>query len=74
MIKNNPFRARFDGGRCAFCRRRISKGDEIVRLDKVVTWIESKRLVPRGGGRFFTDQQSSQYAHAKCQEAKDETE
>jgi hypothetical protein len=75
---SRPFKAKHDGGRCPICRRRISKGALIVRLERVVTWIEQKRLVPNGRGRFFVDQQSSQYAHSKClderKEAKDGAE
>ena len=63
-------------GTCAICRTRISIGALIVRLEKPIAWIESKRLIPRGGGRFFTAQRSSQYVHGDCleeyKEAKDE--
>ncbi len=61
-----PFASKYDSGRCPVCKRRISKGAMIVRLEKPVQWIAQKRLVPRGGGRFFTDLQTSQYAHAEC--------
>ena len=69
---SKPFKASFTSGRCAACRRRILADTFIVKLEKTVTWIESKRLIPRGGGRFFVDQRSSQYAHDECMEAKDE--
>ena len=65
-------------GTCAICKTRISIGALIVRLEKPIAWIESKRLIPRGGGRFFVDQRSSQYVHGDCleeyKEVKDETE
>jgi len=70
---SRPFKAK-QHGTCAACRDAISVDDMIVRLQKPVTWIESKRLIPRGGGRFFVDRRSSQYAHAECMEVKDETE
>lgn len=55
-------------GRCPHCKRRIVEGQLIVRLEKPVTWIAQKRLIPHSGGRFFVDQLSSQHAHADCQE------
>lgn len=69
------FKSKHDSGRCPICRRRIVKGQLIVRLEKPVSWIEQKKLIPHSGGRFFVDQQSSQYAHGDCleeyKEAKD---
>ena len=67
---SRPFKSKYDSGRCAVsnCRRRIIKGDLIVRLEKTVTWIESKRLIPHGGGRFFTNLKTANHAHAKCLE------
>jgi len=70
---SRPFKAK-QHGTCAACRGAISAGDMIVRLEKPVEWIECKRLIPRGGGMFFKDLRTSQYAHAECMEAKDETE
>ena len=63
-----PFASKYDSGRCPVCKRRISKGAMIVRLEKPVKWIESKRLIPNSRGRFFTDLQTSQYAHDECLE------
>ena len=67
---SRPFKSTLPG-RCAICRRPIANGQSIVKLEKPVSWIESKRLIPRGGGRFFTDQKSSQYAHADCLKEKE---
>ena len=63
---NAPFASKYDSGRCPVCKRRISKGAMIVRLEKLVQWIEGKRLIPNSRGRFFTDLQTSQYAHDEC--------
>lgn len=75
---SRPFKSKYDSGRCAVCKRRILAGALIVRLEKPVPWVVSNRLVPDGGGRFFVDQRSLQYAHGDCleeyKEAKDETE
>ena len=62
------FKSKYTSGRCPICKLRIVEGQLIVRLDKPVSWIEQKKLVPYGGGRFFTDQKSSQFAHADCLE------
>ena len=59
-------------GTCAICKTRISKGALIVRLEKPVSWIVNNRLIPHGGGRFFVDQRSSQYVHAKCMEERND--
>ena len=65
---SRPFKSKYDSGRCPICKRRISKDALIVRLEKNVTWIESKRLIPNSGGRFFTNLKTSNHAHAKCLE------
>ena len=69
-----PFKSKYDSGRCPICRRRISKDALIVKLDKPIVWIEQKRMIPRGGGRFFTDRKESQYVHAKCLEERNDDE
>ena len=69
---SRPFKSKYDSGRCPLCKRRISKDDLIQRLEKTVTWIESKRLIPHGGGRFFTDQKTANHAHAKCLEERND--
>ena len=66
-----PFPSKYDSGRCPVCKRRISKGAMIVRLEKEEEWIESKRMIPNSRGRFFTDLQTSQYAHDECLEKGD---
>ena len=71
---SKPFKSQYAGARCPICKRRIAKDASIVRLEKPVTWIESKRLIPHGGGRFFTDLKSSQYAHAECIEERNNDE
>ena len=71
-----PFASKYDSSRCPVCKRRISKGAMIVRLEEEEKWIESKRLIPNSRGRFFTDLQTSWYAHDECLEnrrADDET-
>ena len=68
------FKSKYNSGRCGFCKRRIVEGQLIVKLEKTVTWIESKRLIPHGGGRFFTDLKTADYAHAECMEDEDGTE
>ena len=45
---------------------------EYSGIMKAFRWIEQKRLIPHGGGRFFTDQPSSQYVHAQCLEEKEQ--
>ena len=70
---SKPFKSKYDSGRCPICKRRISKDALIVRLEKTVTWIEQKRLVPNGRGRFFTDQKTADYAHAECIEEKEQS-
>ena len=69
------FKSKYTSGRCPVCKLRIVEGQLIVRLDKPVSWIERKRLMQNSGGMFFTDQKSSQLAHADCleeyKEAKD---
>ena len=70
-VSSKPFKAR-QHGTCAVCRKAITKRAMIVRLEKPVAWIENKKLIPHGGGRFFVDQRSSQYAHAGCMEGKDD--
>ena len=69
-----PFKSKYNSGRCPVCTRRIIADDLIVRLEETFTWIESKRLVPHGRGRFFTDLKTADYAHAECMEDKDETD
>ena len=69
---SKPFISKYDGGRCGVCRRVISKGASIVRLEKPITWIEQRRLIPRGGGMFFTDRKSTQLAHTQCLEEKEQ--
>ena len=69
---SRPFKAKHDSGRCPACKKRITKDTPIVRLEKEVTWLEGKRLIPHGRGRFFTDLKSADYAHAECMEDKDE--
>ncbi len=64
----SPFASKYTSGFCPVCKRRILKGQAIVRLEKPVQWIAQRRLVPRGGGRFFIDPQTSKYAHAECLE------
>ena len=65
---SRPFKSKYDSGRCPICKQRIAKGHSIVRLEKTAIWLEQKRLIPNGRGRFFVDKLSSQYAHAKCLE------
>ena len=62
---SRPFQSKHPG-RCPICKLRITEGQSIVKLENPVTWIATKRLIPHGGGRFFTDRQSSQYAHDEC--------
>lgn len=62
------FKAKHNSSRCPVCRRRIVAGQLIVRLEKPIAWIEQKKMIPNGRGRFFVDQQSSQYAHNDCLE------
>ena len=71
---SRPFKARHSGGRCPVCKNRIVKHTLIVKLEKTATWIEGKRLIPHGGGKFFTNVVSADYAHAECMEDKDEAE
>ena len=67
-MNSRPFKSKYNSGRCPVCKRRILADDLIVRLEKTVTWIESKRLIPNSGGRFFTDLKTADYAHAECME------
>ena len=53
-------------GRCGKCHDYIYDGEMIVRMEKPVSWIERRRLIPYSGGRFFVDQKTTQYAHEKC--------
>ena len=69
---SRPFKAQYNSGRCAVCRNRIVKYTLIVKLEKTATWIESKRLIPNSGGRFFTDLKTADYAHAECMEVQDD--
>ena len=73
---SKTFKSKYDSGRCPICKRRISKDAMIVKLEKTVKWIESKRLIPNSGGTFFTDLKTADYVHAKCLEERnaDETE
>ena len=75
---SRPFKAKHDSGRCPVCRRRIVKGQSIVRLDKTATWVEGKRTIPNGSGNFFTVLKTTDYVHAQCleeyKEAKDDPE
>ena len=68
---SKPFKSKHPG-RCAICKRRITEGQSIVKLEKPVSWIESKRLIPHGGGMFFTDQKSTQYVHEDCLKEKEQ--
>ena len=71
---SRPFKSKYNSGRCPVCKRRILADDLIVRLEKTVTWIESKRLIPHSGGRFFTDLKTADYAHAECIEERNNDE
>ena len=61
------FKSKYNSGRCGICKKRIVEGQLIVKLEKPITWIESK-LIPHGRGKFFRNKRTSEYVHAKCLE------
>ncbi len=70
-LAGRPFRARHDSGRCSICKKPISKGQMIRRLETTATWSKEK-ITYRGrayGVRCFAD-----YVHDECLEDKDGTE
>ncbi len=58
-----PFASKYDSGRCPVCKRRISKGAVIVRLEETASWTVEERS---RSGKAYLRVCYAEYAHEKC--------
>ena len=63
---SRPFKSKHSG-RCAICKRVISEGELMVRLDKRTAWNEERASLGMYGKRYSV-LRTSNYAHAQCLE------